>query len=139
MQSETSIWVELRFMGRTSYFELRKEGRPLGIGSGWCTDLRIHDAKVGLVHCELRREGNAVVIVPTGSADVRLNAAHVGARTTLPGRCLVEFLEHEIEVVLHIGVPCFVFGARDPETELGPQLAPPVTLGHTRPRPLAPV
>lgn len=112
MQSGRSIWAELRFRGRTSYFEFYDEGRPLGIGSGWCSDLRIFDAKVGLVHCELRREGECVVIVPAGSADVRLNAAHVGPRAVLPPRSLIEFLEHEIEVVLHTRVPSFVYAPR---------------------------
>ena len=105
MESPSSVWVELIFQGRSSFVELHEGGRPLGIGSGWCTDLRIQDAKVGIVHCEIVFENRVVYVRPTGSADVRLNAAHVGAGVALPERCLVEFLGHEIEVLLHVRRP----------------------------------
>lgn len=105
MQNPNSVWVELIFQGRSSFVELHEGGRPLGIGSGWCTDLRIQDAKVGIVHCEISYENRVVCLRPTGSADVRLNAAHVGAGVALPERCVVEFLGHEIEVLLHVTRP----------------------------------
>ncbi len=140
LQSSLPIWVELRFLGRRSWFELHEGSRPLGIGSGWCTDLRILDPHVALVHCELVREGYSVRVLPTGSADVRLNAAHVGASALLPERCLLEFLGHEIGVVLHARLPHFepprhksraAFGDAGRRVE-----PPPVTLGHGSPRPL---
>ena len=125
LQSWNPIWVELRFLGRKSLFELEEKGRPLGIGSGLCTDLRINDAKVALVHCELTRAGDSVWLVPTGSADVRLNAAHVGESCPLPARAVIEFLEHEIEVVIHTRLPPYAaLRACDPSLEE----PPPATL-----------
>lgn len=112
MQSPSSVWVELLFQGRSSFVELHEGGRPLSIGSGWCTDLRIQDANVGLVHCEVVFENRVVYVRPTGSADVRLNAAHVGAGVALPERCMIEFLGHEIEVVLHVRRPVRVAAPR---------------------------
>jgi len=105
LQNWNPIWVELRFMGRKSVFEFHETGRPLGIGSGLCTDLRINDAKVALVHCELMRASDSIWLVPAGSADVRLNAAHVGEACALPERSVIEFLDHEIEVVIHTRMP----------------------------------
>lgn len=123
VESQGSIWVELRFLGRKSFFELHDGGRPLGIGSGWCNDLRIHDPKVALVHCELTRDGDSICVVPTGSADVRLNAAHVGASAVLPSRSVIEFLDHEIQVILHAELPRYYDVGAFEET-------PPVTLGQ---------
>lgn len=119
MQSPSSLWVELFFQGRASFVELQEGGRPLGIGSGWCADLRISDAKVAVVHCEIVFDERVVCLRPTGHADVRLNAAHVGAGVALPERSLVEFLGHEIEVRLHIQRPPRPSEKRKKKTQLG--------------------
>jgi hypothetical protein len=60
MKDQGRIWVELRFMGRGSLFEMCEGGRPLGIGSGLCSDLRIDGASMTIVHLELVRRDNAI-------------------------------------------------------------------------------
>ena len=100
------IWLELRFMGRSHWFEMEHGGRPVGVGSGLCSDVRIDGAGVGLVHFEFLRMGDAIWLMPNDFAHVRLNAAHLGTALPLPRRrSLVEFLSYEIEVVLHSRAP----------------------------------
>ncbi len=118
------IWVELRFMGRGSLFEMCSDGRPLGIGSGLCSDLRIDSAGVAMVHVELVRRGDVIWLVLRAEGDVRMNAAHVGAACPVPRRAVIEFLDLEIEVLLHSEAPSpFPRPAMDTVYE-----APPVTL-----------
>lgn len=105
MKDQGRIWVELRFMGRASLFEMHDGGRPLGIGSGLCSDLRIDSVGVAIVHLELVRRGSAIWLLLRGDSDVRLNAAHVGAACQVPWRAVVEFLDLEIEVLLHTELP----------------------------------
>jgi hypothetical protein len=125
VRSWKPIWVELWFRGQRLLVELEDHGRPLGVGSGFCSDLRIDDARVALVHCELIRVGDSIWLVPSGSADVRLNAAHVGKGRVLPERGVIEFLEYEILVVLHVGA---ARRSARPESDSALQDTPPVTL-----------
>lgn len=120
MQSPNVLWVELFYQGRSSFVEVQEGGRPAGIGSGWCADLWIRDAKLALVHCEIAFDRGVVYLRPTGHADVRFNAAHVGVGVVLPERGLVEFLGHEIEVRLHSRCPTrLAKKRRGSKTQLG--------------------
>ncbi len=119
------IWVELRFLGRGSLFEMADGGRPLGIGSGLCSDLRIDSAGVALAHLELARRGDEVWLLLRGNGDVRMNAAHVGAACPVPRRAVIEFLDLEIEVLLHTEAPS-PFPRRPADDNV--YEAPPVTL-----------
>jgi hypothetical protein len=125
MKNHVRIWVELRFMGRSSVFEMTDGGRPLGIGSGLCSDLRIDGPGVAMVHLELERSGNAIWLLPRTGGDVRVNAAHVRA-CRLPPRAVVEFLDQEIEVLMHSELPS---SSRLRAAEREVEEPAPVTLG----------
>ncbi len=123
VKNQGAIWLELRFLGRSSVFEMVDGGRPLGIGSGLCSDLRIDGVGVEMVHLELVRSGDVIWLVPRTAGDVRLNAAHIGRPCGLPLRAVVEFLEHEIEILIHPDSPpsfCWRVAAEE---------VPPATLG----------
>ncbi|MGC4088021.1 MAG: FHA domain-containing protein [Polyangiaceae bacterium] len=113
-------------MGRASLFEMFEGSRPLGVGSGLCSDLRIDGAGVAMVHLELSRSGDSIWLSPRADGDVRVNAAHVGGSCKLSQRSLIEFLEHEIEVLLHTNMPSSRPQRRALEEDEDP---PPVTLG----------
>jgi hypothetical protein len=99
------IWVELRFRGRSSVLEMPSGGRPLFIGSGLCSDLRIDCKFVAMVHLELVRSGDEVWLWVRGDGEVRSNAARVGESCRLPERAVVEFSEHELEILTHTKSP----------------------------------
>jgi hypothetical protein len=126
LKNQSRIWVELRFLGRSSLFEVYDCGRPLGIGSGLCSDLRVDGPGVAMVHLQLLRRGDEVWLLPRAAGDVRMNAAHVGESCKVPLRAVVEFLDHEVEVLLHSELPTSVGrrAAADDDED-----APPVTLG----------
>lgn len=105
IQPGSPIWLELRYLNRSAVFELTEGSRPLSIGSGLCSDLRIAGPGVALVHFEIARNGGFVWLVTKPAAHVRLNAAHVGHPRVLTERSVIEFLQHEIEIILHKRVP----------------------------------
>jgi hypothetical protein len=125
MKDQGRIWVELRFMGRGALFEMSDGGRPLGIGSGLCSDLRIDSPGVAMVHLELVRRGDVIWLLLRADGDVRMNAAHVGAACQVPWRAVIEFLDLEIEVLLHSEAP----SPFPPRPAVGAAYeAPPLTL-----------
>jgi hypothetical protein len=126
LKNQHRIWVELRFRGRSSWFEMRDGERPLGVGSGLCSDLRIDAPAVAMVHFELARRGDTVWLWLRADGDVRMNAAHVGACCRVPPRAVVEFLDQEIEVLMHPELPC---SSRLRAALEEAEEAPPVTLG----------
>jgi len=126
VKNQGRIWVELRFMGRSSLFEMHDGARPLGIGSGLCSDLRIDAPGVAMVHVELARRGDTIWLWLRAAGDVRMNAAHVGASCRVPPRAVVEFLDQEIEVLMHTKLPP---SPRLRAAEEEAEEAPPVTLG----------
>ncbi|HET9957933.1 MAG TPA: FHA domain-containing protein [Polyangiaceae bacterium] len=103
--TERPTWLELRYRGRTLMFEVTEGARPLTLGAGLCCDLRVDGAGVALVQFELARQSGKVWLVPKPAAHVRVNAAHVGQPRELSTRSVIEFLEHEIEVLLHARFP----------------------------------
>jgi hypothetical protein len=105
MNDGNTIWLELRMRERVWLFGMEEGGQPLGVGSGWCTDVRIDDARVALVQFELARAEHEIWLRPRGPESVRLNTARAREPRRLTRRSMIEFLEYELELVLHTQQP----------------------------------
>ncbi|HET9956153.1 MAG TPA: FHA domain-containing protein [Polyangiaceae bacterium] len=121
--SQPNVWLELRHRGQMLVFELTDGGRPLMIGSGWCSDVRLDGIGVALVHVQIYLENGTLWLAPHSAAHVRLNAAHVGRLRALASHSVIEFLSYEIEIWVHDRVPHPVTGLAsvDAHTERAPE------------------